>query len=184
MANIIDIGSDKNNLLANRINLDTRIITLFDEIEEHTAKEIIDNLPFLDSIKGSILVQINSLGGCFYATQAIVSGLLRCENEIEVDIVGAAFSGAAMIALAGTYIKMSKLGAFMLHYPSWETEYQDLFKYVKDVATLKEHFERIMKTLLKKTELSFSEFKSSTKSEDYYLSPSKCLKYKIVNEVY
>ncbi len=184
MANIIDIGSDKNNLLANRINLDTRIITIFDEIEEHTAKEIIDTLPFLDTVKGTILVQINSMGGCFYSTQAIVSGLLRCENEIEVDIIGVAFSGAAMIVLAGDYVRMSKLGSLMLHYPSWETDYQDLFKHVKDVASLKEHFERMMKTLLKETKLPFDKFKKSTKSEDFFITPAQCLKYNIVDELY
>ena len=112
---VIVIMTPEGEATGNRINLRTRTIILYSYIDEMVAVEISDVIETLDSSRDPINVKINSVGGIESAVQSIVTELLSANNEILVDIVGYAYSGAAMIALTGDNIRMSSYGLLMLH---------------------------------------------------------------------
>lgn len=182
--NSIEVLDSNGNSTGNRINLRTRTILLFGMIEEAIAKEISDVLPVMDAIRDKpIHIKINSLGGNVSDTQAVIAEIERCQNTVLVDIVGIAFSGAALLALAGDEISMSKYGLYMLHYPRWESEDVPLKQHKLDIKVVTEHFERTVKALLTKTKISIEEFRKQAK-DDWYLTPKQCLSKGIVNNVY
>jgi len=181
---IIDIQDQNGNSSGNRINLSSRTIFLFGFIDEYTSREISDALPEMDAVRDDpITIKINSTGGNVSDTQSIVTELGECENTIAVNIVGMAFSGAALVALAGDEIKMSKYGLYMLHYPRWETDDAPLKQHKLDVKVITEHFERLVKDLLARTSISIDEFRKQAR-DDWYMSPKMCLKKGVVDSVY
>jgi len=172
-------------ITANRIDMASRRIIIYDAITELLARDISTYLPILDSIRDEpIKVLINSPGGTVYDTQTIITEFERCENKIIMDITGVAFSGAAMLALAGDEVQISKYGLYMLHYPNWETELLSLGEHQKDVNVMKEYFERMMKELLKRTKMSLSKFKELSASKDAFLTPKQCIKWGIADKIY
>lgn len=182
-SDVIVIMTPEGEATGNRINLRTRTIILYSYIDEMVAVEISDVIETLDSSRDPINVKINSVGGIESAVQSIVTELLFANNEILVDIVGEAYSGAAMIALTGDHIRMSSYGLFMLHYPSWETDSKTLKEHKLDVKVATEYFERMMKDLLSDTNISIDEFRKLAK-DDWYMTPKVCLKRGIINEIY
>jgi len=170
---------------SNIINLSTRTIVLYDFIDENISANVANSLSLLDSIREApIQIKINSMGGLMVDSQSIISDIMSCKNKVITDITGCAYSGAAMIALAGTYRKISKLGLMMLHYPNWETETMSLKQHKLDVAVMSEYFKRIMVELLKDTKIDITKFSRMAAKGDVYLTPEECFKLGIVHEIY
>lgn len=169
----------------NCLSIDDRRLIIYGPIDEQLSTNVSMFFPQLDQQRDApIYITINSPGGSLMDTQTIVTEILRCENEVHCDITGIAFSGAAMIALACDFCKISKLGMFMLHYPNWETESMSLHEHKLDVKVMSEYFFRIMDTLFKDTKLTTAEFKKLVEKGDLYLTPKKCLKLGFVQEIY
>jgi len=180
----VDLVNIEGRLSANRINLITRTIIVYGFIDEQLSKEISDHIVGLDEVRDKpIYVKINSIGGNVLDTQCIITEFERAINDIHVDIVGAAYSGAGLLALAGDYVKMSKYGSLMLHYPNWETEFMSLQQHNLDVRVTTEHYERLVKSLLTNTTITIDEFRKKAK-DDWYFTPKTCLKRRIIDDVY
>ena len=169
----------------NRISMETRTILLYDFIDERFSVEIGEKLRLLDSIRDApIYIKINCMGGLMIDTQAIIAELSKCQNKIIVDIVGCAYSGAAMISLAGDEVRMSRFALMMLHFPNWESESMDLKGHELDVKVMKEYFNRLMKELLVGTKITMKEFTKMASKSDIYLTPKQCLALGLVHKVY
>ena len=123
------------------IDMDTRTIHIHGDIDQEMSKEISYNINKLDDSRLPITVKINSTGGLFEPVCSIITDLSNVNNEVIVDINGVAFSGAAMIALIGDYIRMSRFGQMMLHYLRWGTENQSLPEHRVDIEQSQEHFD-------------------------------------------
>lgn len=181
-----DNGSGKS---INRVVLDeyNNTIILYDYISEAIAAEITEKYPRLAVSADAVSFKINSYGGSLYAVQSILTDMMelkRAKKEIIVSVNGVAMSGAAMIALAGTYIKMSRFGWLMLHYPSWGTsDERNIQEHKVDLDVTKENFELIMKELLKDKKLTFAKFQKLTDNKNLYLTPTECVKYGLVDEI-
>lgn len=167
----------------NKVIIDTRQIFIYDEITPSLALEISEAMPYLRDSNRPLEIKINSMGGHLYSTMAIVSELMSFPVKIYVDITGVAMSGAAMISMAGDYIKMSRFGLYMLHQPNWPTERQSLHEHKVDVKQTELLCDRFFKELLSNTKLTFDEFKKQSKN-DIYFTPRQALKLGLVHEIY
>jgi len=182
---IIDIPNDDGTFSANRINLQTNTLFLYDFISDHVAKEVSDRIGDMAKHGRNLNVMINSAGGFLSSGQAILAELSRFPNEIHVDIVGICWSMAAIIALSGDTCKMSKFGLFMLHYPRWDTGDQSLAEHKLDVKVTGRLFDSMVKSLLSGTKISYSEYKKRMEGNtDWYLTAEQCKKLGIVSEIY
>ena len=186
MPGYIEISGENGGISANMINFENDTIILHDYIAAQVSYEIANYLSMLPKTE-PILIKINSDGGSLYDVQSIISELLL-RKKVTVDITGCAFSGAAMIAMAGTHIKMSKLGMFMLHYPIWDEGSKGFPSHKKSVELTEEHFDRIMKRIMKpstkKEHMTFKQLKEKILVRDLYLTPTECLKYGFVHKLY
>ena len=77
----------------------------------------VDLIAYLDSLQeGDILtININSPGGSVFGGIPLVNALLRTKAKIKVNIVGGAFSMAAVIACTGDEIHMDPGTVWMFH---------------------------------------------------------------------
>lgn len=183
--NFIDIEkAEGSSMSANRIDWESKTILIYDDIDIFLARDISTYLPQLDKLKGDITIKFNTVGGDIYATQSIISEILKCESTVKGDIVGVAFSGGSMVALACDELKISELGEVMLHYPNWETDNKSLKEHKQDLKVTQEYFERTMKSLLTRTKLSWAEWKKMVSGPDVFLKPKECLKLGVVDYVY
>lgn len=172
--------------VANVIDHDRQIIYLYDHIDRYTAVAISN---FLDNIKDErvpIQIKINSTGGDLHDVQAICADLSGFQGKIFVDITNCAFSGAAMVALAGNHIIMYRGGQMMLHYAHWEEGDGSGAEHRKNADTTDKHFERQIKLILSRSDLTVKELKTRTRNgfDDLFLDPEECLKLKLVDELY
>jgi len=62
-----------------------------------------------------VVVNINSPGGDVFESATIYNLLAQHKGNVTVNILGLAASGAAVIAMAGDVIKISKIGFLMIH---------------------------------------------------------------------
>ena len=92
-------------------------ISIFDEIGMFgiSAKQFISDLQAVPA-DHSILLKIHSPGGEVFDGNAIFTALQRRGN-VEVQIEGIAASMATVISLAGSPVKMSANGFYMIHNP-------------------------------------------------------------------
>jgi ATP-dependent protease ClpP protease subunit len=94
---------------------------------------------------------------------------------------GSCCSAATFVLLGGSEKRMGKDAYILIHQIS--TEFWGNFQELKHELKSSEKFmKRIKKMYLSKTEIPEKKFKRLMR-KDLYLTPSKCLKYKIVDRV-
>lgn len=167
------------------VDYDNSIITIYSNINESMARAVSSGLTELDKYKKSILIKINSYGGSMTSTIAICNEIMTCDNHVFINITGVAYSGAAMISLAGDGTVMSKSGNLMFHNPSW-IDSGKLEEHDYEVKCTKELWTRFCKTLFERRErnINFKEFMKKMTGPDWFINPSQALKLGLIDEVY
>lgn len=102
-------------LFENNIDIDNRIVYLFDEISQESSLNIIRNLTYLDQTEGDIKIVINSHGGSVPSGFAIVDCILKLKNNTIGYVAGQAASMAVDVLQACTTRSMSKFSSIMIH---------------------------------------------------------------------
>ncbi len=173
------------NQSANYIDINSNSIFLFDDVDSRFAREILTQLLIWDQPDFNVNLYINSNGGDLYSALSIIS-VLKSKKYLNLNVIitGVALSAAAMIALCGDQIKMSKYGMMLLHYPISESIESSIVKQNEDSKIHIAIFENIMKDLLKNTKLNFADFLIKAKDKDCFFTAKQCLKLKLVHEVF
>lgn len=172
------IESDKSLI----VDIETNSIYLYGEITLFDSVVISRNMLYFNKLK-PITVYINSTGGDYQAVSSILSDLYHIKNKIITNITGVAFSAASYIALAGDKRLISKFGSIMYHYPIIEIN-DEIYRTEDYMKYIKENFELMIRTLLKKTKITFISFNKECLNKDWYITPIQALKKKIVHEIY
>jgi ATP-dependent Clp endopeptidase proteolytic subunit ClpP len=97
---------------------DTACILLYGDISDYgdsNAKDIVKELMDIQNQYKKIDIRINSNGGDVYGGIAIINALRQCTAEVTVYVDGIAASMAAVIALCGRKLQMSRYARLMLH---------------------------------------------------------------------
>jgi ATP-dependent Clp protease protease subunit len=97
------------------LDLENRIIYIFDEIDPDMAANVIMGLSHLSTTEGKITVMINSEGGSVPDMFAIYDAMRACPNEIVTVGVGEVCSAAALLLVSGDKRLVSKNCWFMAH---------------------------------------------------------------------
>ena len=97
------------------LDLDNRIIYIFDEIDEDMSENVIMSLSHLSLTEGKITFMINSPGGSVVDMFAIYDAMRACSNEIVTVGIGEVCSAAGLLLCAGDKRLASKNCLFMAH---------------------------------------------------------------------
>jgi ATP-dependent Clp protease protease subunit len=97
------------------LDLDNRVIYVFDDIDEDMAENVIMSLSYLSLTEGKITIMINSQGGSVSDMFAIYDAMRACNNEIVTVGIGEVCSAAGLLLVAGDKRLASKNCLFMAH---------------------------------------------------------------------
>jgi ATP-dependent Clp protease protease subunit len=101
------------------LDIDNRIIYIFDDIDENMAENVIMSLSHLSSSgedpDGKITIMVNSQGGSVSDMFAIYDAMRACNNQITTIGIGEVCSAAGLLLVAGDKRLVSKNCLFMAH---------------------------------------------------------------------
>ncbi len=106
------------NFIEKDINVDDRIIHIFEDIDASTASKVIKGIQLmvLKSKEKPIHIYINTTGGCAYSSFGIYN-YIRSQHDVEIYtyVVGCAMSGGSIIFMAGDKRFMYNNSVLMIH---------------------------------------------------------------------
>lgn len=165
----------------NDVDLDSRTIYLYNDINPLTTLNIIKYLKYMDRTPGKIFLEINSPGGSVSDGMAIVDCIVNAKNDIVGRIPGQAASMAVDVLMACDKRIISRHGSIMIHAGSAEIS--------GNIADLKEQAMSFNRDLeisidiwLKRLKIKKPKLKELLKS-DSFIYAKDCLKFGFVDEI-
>lgn len=163
---------------------DQGIITLFDEIDDDTAYNIITQLLYLDTLDTDehIKLYVNSPGGVVTSGLAIIDTIEAMSRKVDTIGMGSCASMGAMILLCGTGIRKSlKSNRIMLHSVSsgFHGNYHDHKVEFKETEFLQK---KLMEMVASRTKMDLETVIKLTE-RDAYLSASEALDLGLIDEI-
>jgi ATP-dependent Clp protease protease subunit len=111
-----DIKLLKLNMTFDRgLDIDNRVIYIFDDIDGDMAENVIMSLSYLTLSEGKITIMLNSQGGSVSDMFAMYDAIRACDNEIVTVGIGEVCSAAALLLVAGDKRLVSRNCLFMAH---------------------------------------------------------------------
>jgi len=145
------------------------------------GNEILFKKAELVGYEPQIRVHVMSEGGDIFSGLNIMNVLERSRVRVVTIAQGSCCSAATFILLGGSERRMGRNAYVLIHQIS--TEFWGNFQDLKTEMKSTEKFMKMLKKMyLTKTRIPEKKFKKLMK-KDLYLSPDKCLKYKIVDAV-
>jgi ATP-dependent Clp protease protease subunit len=160
------------------LDIDNRIIYIFNEIDDGMSEDVIKSLSYLSLTEGKIIIMINSLGGSVSDMFAIYDAMRACDNEIVTVGLGEVCSAAGLLLVAGDKRLASKNCLFMAHqvqggYASDEP----LSTVERQIAATRMCWDRWATCMAEHTNKSKNYWKKElpTKIDELWLPPEKML---------
>ncbi len=97
------------------LDIDNRVIYIFDDIDENVSANVIMSLAYLSQLDGDIRIMINSQGGSGSDMFAIYDAMRACDNDIITIGIGEICSAAGLLLVAGDKTLVSRNAMFMAH---------------------------------------------------------------------
>jgi ATP-dependent Clp protease protease subunit len=97
------------------LDIDSRILYIFDDIDESMAENIIMGLSHLSKTDEPITIMVNSQGGSVSDMFAIYDAMQACDNEITTIGIGEVCSAAGLLLVGGDKRLAAPHTMFMAH---------------------------------------------------------------------
>lgn len=180
LADLVETIQDTN------VDLERRVIYLFDEIESSSAKMTIQSLDFLNKSDGDIYLHINTPGGNWTDGMAIFSAIRMSKNKVHGLILGDCSSMGSII-LQACDKRIATAEAEMCVHPGNSSSHADTVSFINRGK----HEHRILEKMYEiywsripeeKQTSSYAKFKAKF-AHDIYLTADDALKYGFVDEI-
>jgi ATP-dependent Clp protease protease subunit len=100
-----------------KIDIRSRTLRIFSEIDEHSVDEAIAGLNALEQINDNeITIMLNSPGGDWYGGMAVYDYIRQCKSFVHIIAYGYCMSMASVILQAGDRRTLSPNATMMIHY--------------------------------------------------------------------
>jgi ATP-dependent Clp protease protease subunit len=97
------------------LDIDNRIIYIFNDIDESMAESVVMSLSYLSRTDGGITIMINSQGGNVSDMFAMYDAMRVCPNKITTIGIGEVCSAAGLLLVAGDKRLAAPCTMFMAH---------------------------------------------------------------------
>ena len=169
------------------IDVDKRVIYVYDEINNETAKQFVQNLDFLNKTDGIIHLYINTPGGDWVDGMAMFSAVRLSRNNVIGHIYGDCSSMGSIIIQACTN-RVATAESEMLIHPGSSYAHKDSISFVnqgKHEADILERMYQIYWNRIpdeKKRKLTYRSFKAKF-AHDIYLTAEKALTLGLIDDI-
>lgn len=178
-------GDNIDNFIDDDINVDDRIIHLFESISNVSSSKVIKGIQLMLA-KGKdkpIDIYINSFGGCPYSSMAIYDFIRACkETTIRTYAIGCAMSGGSIVFMAGDERYMYKNSVLMLHTVASIAEGK-IFDMDIETEECKRIFKQMCDLYAEGTNKSTKQWANLLKYEDRYYRPVKALELGFIDKI-
>lgn len=155
-------------VLQNGADMERRMIYLFHEIDEKTARRIVATIHHMDGTPGEITMILNSIGGAIDDGFAIFDAIRFARNEVMIIGTGSLLSMGSVLILAGDKRALTPNAQVMIHHPWIDPGAQSL----SDLRVTMKQMERWTKQLqdvyAEKLRLSPAEIDRYMKEETWW----------------
>lgn len=135
------------------------------------------------SNKKGITILINSPGGDFMETLAIIARLNMSPCHVTTIVTGMACSGAALIYLAGTYRKVAENAIFMLHEPNYGSEFQKHHLNKDFIHQAHSEYTQMLRFIAENSNKSVEFWSEKLYKTDCYLTAQDLLDYNMTDKI-
>lgn len=97
------------------IHLESRTITICDEVDDSLFKRVLKNINLLSQTEGDITILLYGPGGDVTACRAIYDTINLCKNYVKIIGYGEIASASTIIMMAGDERRMTPNSKLMVH---------------------------------------------------------------------
>ena len=160
-----------------------RIIILCEDITNKSFLSFDKKLRKLEKTKEPITLRINSSGGSFYDSLAIVERIRLSPCKINTEVFGRAFSGAFLIFIHGDYRTMTRNSWLMFHSISVETLSGKAHEISSDYKQIELEVNQLCSLVSDRSSRDYDFWLSLAKKSDFYMSSEKALDLGLVDKI-
>lgn len=167
------------------INIEDRIIHLFDSIDSNSVGVVMQGIQIMISKTPDkpIDIYINSFGGDPYGSFLLYDFIKSCHStEINTYCAGCAMSGGSIIFLAGDNKYMFKNSVLMLHSVSSIADGK-LFEIKIEADECQEIYNQLCQIYADNSTRTFKQWKVDLQYKDRYYRKDKALELKLVDKI-
>lgn len=176
----------KTNLLYKRdIDIDSRVINIFGEINENTFRNFDKALTILENISNEdpITIRINTYGGDIYETFAIIDRAAKTTCGLITEGYGKVMSAGIYLLTIGDERKISKHTSLMVHHFNYGLPRLSAAA-IKNEVKHSDALEKKMYTYLaKKTKMPYTHWAATGKLLDTFIEPETAVEWGIVDSI-
>lgn len=178
------IGTSDNTsvFIDNDINVNDRIIHLFDEIDNYSASNVIKGIQLMlkRNDEEPIEIYINSFGGCPYSAFSIHDFISKCPVTVKTFVTGCAMSGGSIVFMAGDERYMYENSVLMLHSVSSLAEGKVFLDMEDEYEECKKIHEQLCEIYANNSTKSKKQWSNLLKYKDKYYRKQESLKLGLI----
>jgi ATP-dependent Clp protease protease subunit len=179
------LNSDNTSIfLEEGVDVDNRIIHLFDDIEQHSTSRVIRGLQLmvLKNKELPVHIYINSFGGDIYSGFGLFDFIRSLEIEVHVYVVGTAMSAASVVLMSGDYRYMYENSKIMLHSASGGIEGKS-FEIVNDAEEHKRIHQQMAEIYASRSGIDYKKWVKDLKYENLYYRAKEALELGLIDTI-
>lgn len=158
---------------------------IWDEITNSTMRELYHYIHDAEMEQEKITLFINSVGGSYWDSVAVVDKILRSEVEITATADGLVASSAVSILIACSTRKMGKNAVLVLHRVSTGMPPGEYI--IEEIEEAKVRLdlcnERLFKLLVERSNMPEDFWRKNITNNDFIISADEALEYGLIDRV-
>lgn len=179
------LNSDNTTIfLEEGVDVDNRIIHLFDDIEQHTVSKVIKGIQLMlvKNKEMPINIYINSFGGDVYSGFGLFDFIRSLDVEVHMYVVGTAMSAASIILMSGDYRYMYENSKIMLHSASGGIEGKG-FEIINDAEEYKRIHQQMAEIYASRSNVDYKKWMRDLKYENLYYRAKEALELGLIDTI-
>lgn len=167
------------------INVDSRIIHLFDDIDADSVSKVIRGIQLMivKNPELPIEIYINSQGGDPYSSFGLYSFIRSLTVNIKIFVTGCAMSGASIILMAADERIMYEESVLMLHSVSSSASGKVYLNLEDETEECKKVHKQLCEIYASRSHVKFNVWNSKIKRNDLYIRADEALEMGLIDRI-
>lgn len=179
------LNSDNTTLFLDEgVDVDNRIVHLFDEIEQKNVSKVIRGmqLMLIKNAELPIHLYIDSYGGNLYSGFGLYDFIQSLNVEVHIYVTGCAMSAASVILMAGDHRYMYENSKIMLHSASGGVEGKG-FEIINDAEEFKRIHRQMAELYASRSNVKAEKWAKDLKHENLYYRADEALELGLIDKI-
>lgn len=155
-------------VVENGADMERRMIYLFHEIDEKTARKIVATIHHMDGTDGEITIVMHTMGGAIDDGLAIYDAVRFARNEVMIIGTGSILSMGSVILQAGDRRMLTENAQVMIHQPGIDPGHGTLHDVRVTTAQMERWHAQLRDILAGRVKMTRDELEKAMRDETWY----------------